>query len=219
MQRNREAFAAPRRMLGLAAVVAVTIVAACSETSLPTASAPGRALTPSGASLAKGSDKESSLPNAVIAQGLLRLKPLAAPVTVTKVISQSGGTIDVPGTDFQLQIPRGAFDGLSMTFTVTALAGSTVAYDFEPHGSVFNTPLKFVQKLGHTNLKGTKPAPGFLEHLDGAYFPDPSMIDPVSGIAVVTELLPADVSITWSGDQLTFPIHHFSGYLISTGHR
>lgn len=204
-------------MLGLAAlVVAAGVVAACSESSLPTASP---RLSPFEASLAKASEQASSLPSSFIAQGLLRLKPLPAPVTVTRTIPQGGGSIDVPGTDFQLQIPRGAFDGANMKFTVTALAGSAVAYDFEPHGSVFKVPLKFVQRLGHTNLKGTKPAPGFLEHLDGAYFPDANLVDPNTGIAVVTELLPADVSVTWSGDQLTFPIHHFSGYLISTGRR
>jgi len=219
MQRNRWRLAASRRIIGLAAVVAVAIVAACSESSLPTASTPARALSPFEASLAKTSDNASTIPNSFIAQGLLREKPLAAPVTVTKVIHQGGGNIDVPGTDFQLQIPRGAFDGPNMKFTVTALAGSAVAYDFEPHGSVFNVPLKFVQKLGHTNLKGTKPAPGFVAHLDGAYFPDASMVDPTTGLAVVTEFLPADVSVTWAGDQLTFPIHHFSGYLISTGRR
>jgi hypothetical protein len=105
-----------------------------------------------------------------------------------------------------------------MTITVTALAGSTVAYAFEPHGTVFNVPLTFVQRLGHTKLKG-KPAPGLLSHLEGAYFPDVGLVDPTTGEAVVTETLPTSVEATFLDDVVTFPIHHFSGYLISTGRR
>ena len=78
-------------------------------------------------------------------------------------------------------------------------------------------PLTFVQKLGHTNLKNAKLPAGFEKKLSGAYFTDASMIDAQTGIAVVAEFLPADVDATWSGDQLTFPIWHFSGYMASTG--
>jgi hypothetical protein len=80
---------------------------------------------------------------------------------------------------------------------------------------VFNAPLKFVQKLGHTNLKGVKPPPGFDNQWAGAYFPKANLVDPTTGIAVVTELLSTDVN--WAGDQITFPIWHFSGYMVSTG--
>jgi hypothetical protein len=146
---------------------------------------------------------------------LLRVKPLDNPVVVTKVIPSGGGSIDVPGTDFQLQVPKGAFDGKQMAITVKALPGYAVAYDFEPHGAVFNVPLKFVQHLGHTNLKGVQPPAGFTQQLSGAYFPHANLVDPVTGIAVVTELLSAQV--TWAGDQMTFPIWHFSGYMVSTG--
>jgi hypothetical protein len=145
----------------------------------------------------------------------LREKPLPNPVVVTKVIPSGGGSIDVPGTDFQLQVPKGAFDGKQMAITVKALPGYAVAYDFEPHGAVFNVPLKFVQHLGHTNLKGIQPPAGFTQQLSGAYFPHANLVDPVTGIAVVTELLSAQV--TWAGDQMTFPIWHFSGYMVSTG--
>ena len=80
-------------------------------------------------------------------------------------------------------------------------------------------PLTFVQKLGHTNLHHAKLPPGLENKLSGAYFTDRSMIDTETGLAVVAELLPADVVATWSGDQLTFPIWHFSGYMASTGRR
>lgn len=151
-----------------------------------------------------------------MAQGLQRTVPLDKPVTVTKVVPHGGGGISVPGTDFQLQIPNGAFAGKSMTFTITALAGPVVAYDFQPHGVVFQKPLKFVQQLGHTNWAHLKLPPHYQHGWNGAYFADTSQIDETSGTAAVNELMPADVSI--GGATLTFSVPHFSGYLIAAGH-
>ena len=153
----------------------------------------------------------------LLAQGLLRTVPLSAPVVVVKTLSSGGGGITVPGTDFQLQVPNGAFTGKSMTFTITALAGNVVAYDFQPHGYKFLKPLKFVQQLGHTNWKDLKLPAGFQPDWNGAYFADQSQIDLLTGTAVVNELLPANVNV--SGATLTFPIPHFSGYMVSSGRR
>jgi hypothetical protein len=200
-----------RRCVGAAAAAVALVVVACSEVSAPPAS-PTRAIS---SALESARAAKTNLPHSFLVQGLLREKPLDNPVVVTKVIPDGGGSIDVPGTDFQLQVPKGAFDGKQMAITVKALPGYTVAYDFEPHGTVFKVPLKFVQKLGHTNLKGIKPPPGFNTQWSGAYFPKANLVDAVSGIAVVTELLPAN--LTWTGDQITFPIWHFSGYMVSTG--
>ncbi len=208
------------RLLATIAVAVVTvIIAACSDAAAPSApSVADRDVSPEiQQAVAKASALAATLPESYVTQGLLREKALERAVTVTKVIKNDGGSIDVPGTDFQLRIPRGAFVGSSMTFTVTALPGVAVAYDFEPRGAHFIVPLTFVQKLGHTNLKDAKLPPGFEHKLSGAYFTDASMIDAQTGIAVVAELLPADVDATWSGDQLTFPIWHFSGYMASTG--
>jgi hypothetical protein len=153
----------------------------------------------------------------LLAQGLLRTVPLSAPVVVVKTLPSGGGGITVPGTDFQLQVPNGAFTGTSMKFTITALAGNVVAYDFQPHGYKFLKPLKFVQQLGHTNWKDLKLPDGFQPDWNGAYFADQSQIDLLTGTAVVNELLPANVNI--SGATLTFPIPHFSGYMVSSGRR
>src|SRR4030095_7317152 len=101
-------------------------------------------------------------------QGLLRTVPLSAPVVVVKTLPSGGGGISVPGTDFQLQVPNGAFAGKSMTFTITAYAGSVVAYDFQPHGVTFLKPLKAVQQLGHTNWKSLE-LPSGTYSFTGAY--------------------------------------------------
>src|SRR4051812_36734476 len=89
-------------------------------------------------------------------QALLREKSLKSAVVVTKTISNGGGSIDIPGTDFKIEIPKGAFAAKSMTFTLTAYAGSAVAYDFQPHGTVFLKPLRAEQKLDHTSWKNLK---------------------------------------------------------------
>jgi hypothetical protein len=210
------------RKIATATIAVLTaILAACSDAAAPSgpvASDRSFDLAVENA-LARATTLSAALPESYVAQGLLREKPLTNAVTVTKVIKNGGGTIDVPGTDFTLEIPRGAFLSPSMTFTVTALPGLAVAYNFEPHGSTFIVPLKFVQKTGHTNLKGTKLPPGFSGRISGAYFTSASMIDPTTGIAVVSELLDADVTATFAGDQITFPIHHFSGYMASMGRR
>src|SRR3954468_18012084 len=195
------------RHLATLAVAAITaIIAACSDAAAPLApSASDRDLSPeTQQAVTKASALASTLPESYVTQGLLREKPLEKAVTVTKVIRYKGGTIDVPGTDFQLRVPRGAFTGSSMTFSVTGVAGAAVAYDFEPRGVHFLVPLTFVQKLGHTSLHKAKTPPGLEKKLVGAYFTDASMIDAQTGIAIVAEFLPADIEATWSGEQLTF---------------
>ena len=211
-----------RQLATVAVAVVTAIIAACSDAAAPSAPAVAdRNLSPEvEQAVARANAWSLQLPESYVTQGLLREKPLEYAASASKIIrSRSGGTIDLPGTDFQLRIPHGAFHGESMRITVTALPGATVAYEFEPHGTQFLAPLTFVQKLGHTNLHHAKMPPGWEHKLFGAYFADPAMIDSETGIAVVSELLPADVQATLSGEQLTFPIWHFSGYMASTGRR
>jgi len=210
-----------RHLTVLAVAVVTAIIAACSDAAAPSApSVSDRDMSPEvEQALAKANSQSADIPESFVAQGLLRERPLTHAVTVTRVVRNDGGSIDVPGTDFQLRIPRGAFVGRSMTFTITALPGAAVAYEFQPAGTHFLVPLTFVQKLGHTNLDHAKLPPGFERKVSGAYFTDASMIDPQTGLAVVAELLPAEIDATWSGNQLTFPIWHFSGYMASTGRR
>jgi hypothetical protein len=49
--------------------------------------------------------------------------------------------------------------------------------------------------------------------MDGAYFTDRSKLNTTTGLALVTELRPVVVNLLKS--QASFPIDHFSGYLIS----
>jgi hypothetical protein len=145
----------------------------------------------------------------------LRTTPLANDVVVTKTIPSGGGGIAVPGTDFQLQVPNDAFSGTSMTITIRAYAGNAVAYDFEPHGTVFLKPLKAVQQLGHTNWKTFDLPAGYYPDWAGAYFADPSQINTTTGEALVNEFMDGGLSV--GGATMTWSIPHFSGYMVSTG--
>jgi hypothetical protein len=89
---------------------------------------------------------------------------------------------------------------------VTAVAGSVVAYEFEPHGTHFNVPLLFRQQLRGTNHRSG-------DLVQGAYFADSSQLGTSS--AFVDELL--DTSVDLGTNEATFAIHHFSGYMLASG--
>src|SRR3569833_1452467 len=98
MQRNRRRFAASRRMLGLAAVVATGVVAACSESSAPTAVRASQGVAQRSAMDRSGSSAQNGAPQEALVSALLREDALGAPITVSKVISRNGGVINIPAT-------------------------------------------------------------------------------------------------------------------------
>jgi hypothetical protein len=191
------------------AVAGLVISAAAVACSDMTTGVP-RPITPNTAS----SHRDVSDEGLMRAQGLLRTAPLAQTVVVVKTLSRGGGGINVPGTDFQLQVPNGAFAEQSMTFTITAYAGNVVAYDFQPHGVTFLKPLKAVQQLSHTNWKTLK-LPNGTYAFTGAYFADVNQVDWTSGQALVNELMPSTYQV--GGSTMTWSVPHFSGYLVAAG--
>jgi len=141
-------------------------------------------------------------------RGVTRSTPLATNLSASAVIGKAGGTITIPQAGLTLVVPPGAVTA-NTKFTATALAGRVVAYEFEPHGTKFAVPLQFTQDLRKVSLLSALTAP----LMDGAYFTDSGNINQSFGLAVVTELLPATVDLLHS--RVTFPIKHFSGYLVS----
>jgi hypothetical protein len=138
---------------------------------------------------------------------LQRLTPLSDDITRTEVIDSDGGLIVIPRAGFLLYVPRGALDQPT-TITVTAVQGSAIAYEFEPHGLVFNRRPFFVQDLGVTAAASRLLGTGFT----GAYFESRDEISPI-GSAAVHELLPTRVGLF--SQTVLFPIKHFSGYLVA----
>jgi hypothetical protein len=141
-------------------------------------------------------------------RGVTRATPLAKDIAVSAIIGKSGGTISIPEAGLTLVVPAGAVSS-NVEFTATAIAGRLVAYDFQPHGTKFAVPLQFHQDLRKTSLLGVLTVP----LMDGAYFTDRSMLDQNAGTALVSELRLAVLNLLQL--RVSFPINHFSGYLIS----
>jgi hypothetical protein len=136
--------------------------------------------------------------------------PLATSQSASATIGIFGGQIRLPDVGFTLVVPAFAVT-TPTTFTVTAVAGSEVAYEFEPHGSQFSVPLLATQVLEGTSVS----QPGLSGVLYAGYFTDLSALDQLGGTALVDEVL--RVSIDRLLGRATFPITHFSGYLLGTG--
>jgi hypothetical protein len=142
---------------------------------------------------------------------LQRTTPLAAPITASAIIDRSGGTISIPEAGFSISFPANAISGGRPTqITVTALPGSNVAYTFQPEGLVFHNDPMITQ-----DLKGTQvfQDASLRNSLEGAYFPDSTYLG--NGTARVKETRPTAVDI--NGWKMKWNVHHFSGYLASSG--
>jgi hypothetical protein len=118
-----------------------------------------------------------------------------------------GGELRLPQAGVTLIIPAGAVDK-STHFSITAVRGNFLAYEFEPHGIKFNKPVLMVQ-----DLRGTSHRLG--QSVIGAYFSNAANLDQAHGKAKVDELL--SVTLNTSLNQATMPIWHFSGYMMASG--
>jgi hypothetical protein len=191
----------------LAALALSLFVASCSADNVP--SAPPKIDAPNGGSadLLGTVGSVTSTLGLTPAVGLLRIVPLAAPITVSQLIGTEGGTLSISAAGVTVVIPAGALASATQ-ITMTARAGSLVAYDFAPHGITFAKPLVFSQKLRGTNAT-LLTAP--LLHL--AYYSDGGLLGPLGGL--VSELISGTVNLlSWT---FTAKIQHFSGYMVSCG--
>ena len=211
----RTALARPRKPVAwLAMLFAAVFAIACGDTT--TTTAPSLRTTSADASRDEGSSRSTTVnTNALCVQALQRLVRLPNAVTYSKLISSNGGTISVPEADFELEVPSGAFTGSAITFTVTAYAGSTIAYDFQPHGLVFRKPLRATQHLDHTNWGSQKLPNGYFPSLTGAYFSDTAKFNLQTGWGIVDEF--ESTNLSDAGKTVTWAIPHFSGYIVASG--
>ena len=138
---------------------------------------------------------------------LQRTTPLANPVTVSKVIGVFGGTLSLPSAGLTVIVPPGAVFSPT-TISVTALAGSNVAYEFSPHGTQFLVPLIATQNLLVTQTSGLN-----LLNFFAGYYQSPA--DLGNGTATITEALQLNIGLL--NTISVFNINHFSGYIIATG--
>jgi hypothetical protein len=136
---------------------------------------------------------------------LLRTTPLATDLSASGTVGLLGTTIAIPKAGFSIIVPPLAAP-FGTRITVTALAGSKVAYEFAPHGLKFLLPVVATQ-----NMAGTQAAIGLVSPLSLklGYFGDDN------NNTLVSELLNVNVNLL----NLTAisTIWHFSGYIYACG--
>jgi hypothetical protein len=145
-----------------------------------------------------------------------RNTPLANPISASATIGLLGGQISIPAAGVKVVFPALALTQATR-ITVTAVAGNQVAYEFQPHGIRFLAPVQVTQNLTGTSAVNSG---GLLNTvlsggLVAGYFTSLSDLNQGAGTALVSELL--GVALNLSSKTATFPIFHFSGYLVATG--
>ena len=139
---------------------------------------------------------------------LHRTTPLPANVTWTFTVGPAGGTSTNSATGLTIVIPPNALSATT-TITVTAFAGSPVAYGFSPH-------IEFNRKIYLTqNLSGT--SAGLLGSLmlKGGHFSG-STPTYVGGLALLDEVV-SGLTLPWA-QTVTIGVDHFSGWILVSGY-
>jgi len=174
----------------LAATALFAVVGGCSD---PVASSARRTPAPPPGDLVSG----------ILTSVVQRTFPLSQDYSASATIGTGGGTLRIPEAGLVVTFPAGAVSA-PVTVRATALAGSSVAYRFEPHGLVFQREVAVAQDLSLTGVVNQL----LTVQLAGGYFPDESTL--TGGTVVVTETLPATVDLLHL--RMGFTIRHFSGY-------
>jgi hypothetical protein len=189
-----------RRILLIAAVTTALVAAACVSTDNPVAP-PSTPLAPSVAD-----QSLLGLGGATTVTPLHRTTALSQSLSASANIGPLGGTLAIPGAGILVVIPPLAVPK-TQTITVTATAGSNVAYEFAPHGLKFNLPLVVTQDLSGTDASKT----GSIDPLTlfAGYYPDST------NVTSITEQL--NVNINLLNQLATFTVWHFSGYILASG--
>lgn len=196
-----------RRILLLSSAFVAVIAAACVSTDIPTApSGPAGEVPPTEATAASASLTGLLGIGPVQVTPLQRTEPLSNSLSTSATVGPLGGTLALPGAGLLVVVPPLALSS-KQTISVTAVAGSNVAYEFAPHGLKFNLPLVVTQNLAVTQAGRN----GLVSPLSlfAGYFPDSTK--PTS----ITESL--NVNVNLLNQAAVFSVWHFSGYILASG--
>jgi len=127
--------------------------------------------------------------------------------TASAVIGPMGGVLKLASAGLTVEVPAGALSK-TMTLSVSTRKGALLAYEFQPHGTQFNVPLRVTQDLRGVDLKKAA-------RLQAVYFADDSQVDDAAGNVAPSELL--SVEVNKARDEASFSIKHFSGYMFASG--
>ena len=146
------------------------------------------------------------LTTAKTVKALQRNTPLPAPITRSAYIGILGGVIAIPQAGLTVVVPPLSLLSTKLV-SVTALAGSNVAYTFSPHGTQFLVPVIATQSLVNTQAQTGLVSIG---SLFAGYFPNDN------NIFSITEILNLNINLLNSTAIMT--LTHFSGYIVATGY-
>lgn len=138
---------------------------------------------------------------------LTRKSPLSEDIKVSALIGKEGGRLTIPEAGFELIVPFGAVKEQT-EFTVVALKGKLVAYEFGPHGTTFARALQARQDLSGTDWRLLQFKP-----LIAGYFADESALSYSAKTALLSEVITGVT--TPLTKQFSWPIEHFSGYVVA----
>jgi hypothetical protein len=145
---------------------------------------------------------------------LKRTKSLKASLTTFAVIGPAGGSLSIRAAGVEVTFARGAVSKPTR-ITLTAIEGTDVAYEFQPHGLKFSAPVVVRQDLKKTTAESDALLAASLQ---GSYFEGPlaaNLIGTHDVYAHIKEGRKAKLSA--ANRFLEFTIEHFSGYVTSTG--
>ena len=163
--------------------------------------------------------RTSSLHTDAIAKGLIvkRTTTLVADETGSTVVTPQGGWLYLPVSGLVLYFPEGAV-AADLQVTATAYAGNRVIYDFQPHGTTFQTPIYVAQLLLETELntprsKRQRPEVwgGYLSHGLEDVLTD--------GTGYFAEVFSGQYFGKGGETYALFTTTHFSGYALASGRR
>ena len=138
---------------------------------------------------------------------------LGGDLTASAVIGPKGGELRLQSAGLRLIVPKGAVS-VPTTFSVTAVAGSMVAYEFQPHGATFAVPLIIQQTIFNSGPESADPN---LYNFEAGHFASRADLDQTAEIGTVDEMLPT--RLEKGKGKLTFSVTHFSGYLLASGRK
>lgn len=198
----------------LAAVAAVFALAACRDVS-PVAPG-GAADVPVAASL----DLESNEKGYPV---VTRTVPLAREIRVSAVVWPSKNryfSVKIKEAGLNVSFPPGAVTQ-PLLVTLVAHPGKYVAYEFFPHGTTFNVPVKIQQDLHGTSAYQNAQV---MSDLLGGYMDDGMAdLDQETGLAELAETFTiyywddSDVFKKTTPSVAKFYTSHFSGYVLASG--
>jgi hypothetical protein len=200
-----------RRLLpALGVLLALGAAYACHSDSTLAPSARGARVSASAAQ----SGRRDVDPGTVIVVPLKRNFNLRIDVSASAIIGPSGGEINLWASGAKVVFPAGALSAPTR-ITMTAKAGWNVAYEFSPHGIVFDQPVTVQQDLNWTSFGS-----GNQGSVQAGYYQDSlseALVGPSSSMARVSELRRVDLDRPFNPAIATFFIYHFSGYILSSG--